>query len=196
MAIDKLSANSMKILEFIYYNQGEFNNQTEIAIRLGMENSTVTRAIQRLQNLYYVSKLKVGSHRLLKINKNKKREIWSLLRVYQNCKRDIESNSKNVLRVHDLEYYFRGFIPFNYDKSFYEKRYPARNRVVLLKRNKLFKVEIHLKELDSFNNTVQFFPEPFFITVPLNISSEELGDKISLECSKRLNAIEEIFSED
>ena len=106
------------------------------------------------------------------------------------------SGNKNILRMHDIEYYFKCFVPSNYDKSLFVKRFPAGNRVVLLINKWLFKAEIHLKEVDSYENTAQIFPTPFFIPVSLSITDRELDELLSLECSRRLKAMEEMIEDD
>ena len=196
MAIEQMSANDLHILGYIYDNYRDFPDQNKIAQATKLSISQISRSVYRHEKRGYIRKIRIGKHQSWKPNKNKKFEVLSLLRVYKICKQDIESGEKNILRIHDLEYYFKCFVPSNYDKSLFVKRFPAGNRVVLLMNNGLFKAEIHLKEIDSLDNTAQIFPNPFFLPVSFSISNSELDELLSLECCRRLKAIEEMIEDD
>ncbi len=193
--IEKMSANEIRLLEYIYDNYNDFPDQNQIAAATRLSIYQVSRYVDHYENIGYIKRTRFGRHQSWKPGKNKKFEVLSLLRVYKICKREIESEQKNILRIHDIEYYFKSLVPSNYDKSLFIKRYPAGNRVVLLIRNALFTAEIHLKTLDSTDNTAQIFPEPFFMVVPLSIIENELREAISLECAKRLKVMEEMLAE-
>jgi len=196
MKINQLSTNDISILEYISQNYSEFPNQNQIAKKTKIEYYTVSRIVHRLKDLHYIQPERIGKHQSWVPNKNKKREVLEIVRAYKNCKLEIENSKKAILRVHNLEYYFKIFIPFNYNKSLYKKRSPAYARFVLLKEDTLCKLELHLQELDSFNNTAQIFLSPFFMIVPNTISKKELEDQICLECTRRLSEIEENLKDD
>ncbi len=196
MEVEKMSANEVRVLEYIYENHKDFPDQNEIGRNTNLEPWQVSRVVHSLEKKWYIKEKRIGKHKSWTPNKNKKQEALQLVRVYQNCKQEVENNEKSILRVHNIEYYFKIFIPFNYDKSLYEKRYPAHRRVALIRERPLFKSEIHLSRLNSYENSAQIFPNPFFIIVNLNISQEDLDDLVSSMCCKRLMAIEDILKND
>ena len=142
--------------------------------------STITRSLQRLEEANLITSRKKGKYKVYNLNKNKSREIFDLLDMFDKCTSILKDKSVALVRVHNLLLHVDSIkiCASKFPKEKYHKYYPANRMCSSCYYDGFGSVNLHI---DS--GTANIHLDPFYIhynvcegRTPHHLSLEETYD--------------------